>query len=70
MITVVRKQYFWPGMKKEIVDYIARCLECQQVKEEHKHPTGLLQPLSIPEWKWEVINMEFITGFPKTVRTT
>jgi hypothetical protein len=68
MITAVRKQYFWPRMKNEIVDYIARCLECQQVKVEHKHPTCLLQPLPIPEWKWEVINMEFITGFSKTMK--
>jgi hypothetical protein len=68
MISAVRKQYFWPGMKNEIVDYIARCLECQQVKAEHKHSTGLLQPLPIPEWKWEVISMDFIIGLLKTVK--
>jgi hypothetical protein len=27
-ITVVRIQFFWPGMKKNVVDYIARCMEC------------------------------------------
>jgi hypothetical protein len=27
-ITTVRSQFFWPGMKKEVVDYIARCMEC------------------------------------------
>jgi hypothetical protein len=53
-------------MKTEVVEYLARCLECQQVKVEHHHPTGLLQPIPIPEWKWEVINMDFITGLPKT----
>jgi hypothetical protein len=67
-IIVVRKQYFWPRMKNEIVDYIASCLEFQRVKEEHKHPTCLLQPLPITEWKWEVINMEFITGLSKTIK--
>jgi hypothetical protein len=45
-IATVRSQYFWPGMKKDVVDYIARCMECQRVKVEHRHPTGLLQPLS------------------------
>jgi hypothetical protein len=48
--------------------YIAKCLECQQVKVEHRHPAGLLQPLPIPEWKWEVISMDFITGFPRTTK--
>jgi hypothetical protein len=53
-------------MKKEVVDFIARCLECQKFKVEHKHPVGLLQPLSIPKWKWEVVTMYFITKLPKT----
>jgi hypothetical protein len=56
--------FFWKGMKADIVSYVVRCLECQQVKDEHRHPTGLLQPHVIPESKWEVISMEFIIGFP------
>jgi hypothetical protein len=53
-------------MKKDVADYIARCMECQKVKAEHKHPGGLLQPLPIPEKKWEVITMDFIRGLPRT----
>eukprot|EP00253_Pinus_taeda_P004481 PITA_04481 len=68
MITAIRKEYFWPGMKKNIVEYLARCLECQQIKAEHQHPAGLLQPLLVPEWKWEIISMDFITGLPRTKR--
>jgi uncharacterized protein (DUF1919 family) len=41
-ITTVRSQYFWPRMKKEVVNYIAKCLECQKVKTKHRHPTGFL----------------------------
>eukprot|EP00253_Pinus_taeda_P016910 PITA_16910 len=55
-------------MKKHVAEYLARCLECQQIKTEHQHPAGLLQPLPIPEWKWEIISMDFITGLPKTKR--
>jgi transposase InsO family protein len=40
-------------------------MECQKVKAEHRNPTGLLQPLPIPEKKWEVITMDFITGLPR-----
>jgi len=38
------------------------------VKEECKNQGGLLQPIPILEWKWEVISMEFITGLPRTSR--
>jgi hypothetical protein len=48
MITTTRKQFYWPGLKKDIVEYLAKCIECQQVKAEHRHPAGLLQPLPIP----------------------
>jgi hypothetical protein len=65
MVEAVKSHYFWLGMKKDIIEYITRCLECQKVKVDHKHPPGLLQPLPIPEWKWEVVTMDFITEFPK-----
>ena len=68
MIATARKQYFWPGMKKDSVEYIAKCMKFQQVKVEHQHPTGLLRPFPVPKWKWEVISTEFIIGFPMTMR--
>nr|AAR06331.1 putative polyprotein [Oryza sativa Japonica Group] len=39
----------------------------QRVKAEHQRPAGLLQPLQIPEWKWEEIGMDFIMGLPRTL---
>jgi hypothetical protein len=68
MITATRKQFYWPGLKKDIANYLAKCIECQQVKAEHRHPAGLLQPLPIPEWKWETISMDFITGLPTSTK--
>jgi hypothetical protein len=64
-IAVVKRQYYWPGLKKE-VDFITKCLECQKVKAEHRHLAGLLQPLPIPEFKWEVVTMDFITKLLRT----
>jgi hypothetical protein len=67
IITVVRSQYFWPRIKKEVVNYIAKCLDCQKVKNGHRHPSSMLQPFSIPEWKWEVVIVDFNTKLPKIV---
>jgi hypothetical protein len=60
--------FFWKGMKANIVNYVAICIECQQVKVEHRYPTVLLQPHAILESKWEVISMDFIFGLSLTVR--
>ncbi|KAE8690557.1 Detected protein of unknown function [Hibiscus syriacus] len=62
----LRERYHWIGMKKDISNFVARCLTCQQVKAEHQHPSGLLQPIKIPERKWERITMDFVTGLPMT----
>jgi hypothetical protein len=60
--------FFWKGMKADIVSYMVRCLECQQVKAEHRHLAGLLQPHAILKSKWEVILMDFIVGLLQTTR--
>ncbi|CAL1392921.1 unnamed protein product [Linum trigynum] len=53
-------------MKKEVAEHVLTCLLCQKVKAEHQAPAGKLQPLSIPEWKWEKITMDFVYGLPRT----
>ena len=66
MYHTLKEHYWWKGMKREIAEFVSRCLICQQVKAEHQRPSGLLQPLPIPEWKWERITMDFVVGFPRS----
>jgi hypothetical protein len=61
----LKRNYWWSGMKRDIAEYVARCLKCQQVKAEHQRPAGPLQPLIIPEWKWDQITMDFVVGLPR-----
>ncbi|KAL5565844.1 hypothetical protein UlMin_029008 [Ulmus minor] len=62
----LRRQYWWRGMKRDVAQFIAKCMTCQQVKAEHQRPGGQLQSLPIPEWKWDHITMDFVTDLPKT----
>ena len=62
----LRPHFWWTKMKKEIATYVARCDTCCRVKAIHMKPAGLLQPLSVPEWKWEEVSKDFITGLPTT----
>jgi hypothetical protein len=53
-------------LKRDVATHVALCDVCQRVKAEHQRPAGLLQPLKVPEWKWEEISMDFIVGLPRT----
>ncbi|GJS79910.1 putative reverse transcriptase domain-containing protein [Tanacetum coccineum] len=62
----LRDRYWWPRMKKDIAEYVSKCLTCLKVKAEHQRPSGLLQQPEIPIWKWEGIAMDFMTKLPRT----
>ncbi|WMV29699.1 hypothetical protein MTR67_023084 [Solanum verrucosum] len=55
-------------MKKDVAEFVSQCPNCQQVKVEHQKPARLVQEIAIPLWKWEAINMDFITGLPRSCR--
>ncbi|XP_022567896.1 uncharacterized protein LOC111211218 [Brassica napus] len=50
----------------DIAGWVGNCLTCQLVKEEHQVPSRLFQSLSMPEWKWDMITMDFVCGLLKT----
>jgi hypothetical protein len=64
----LRQQFWWTRMKREAARYVSECDTCQKVKADYMKPGGLLQPLSIPEWKWGDISMDFIVGLPLMAR--
>jgi len=64
----LKRLFWWPGMKKDIAEFVYTCLVCQKSKIEHQKPSGLMQPLFVPEWKWDSISMDFVGALPKTVK--
>ena len=55
-------------MKKDISEHVSKCLTCQQVKAEQRVPSDLLNPLPIPQWKWDDVTIDFVSSFPLTQR--
>ena len=55
-------------MKREVSEFVYACLVCQKAKIEHQRPSGKLQPLEIPQWKWDNISMDFFVRLPRTLR--
>jgi hypothetical protein len=68
MYQEIKKNFLCIRMKREITRYVSECDMCQRVKADHLRPARNLQPLSIPEWKWENICMDLIVGLPHTSR--
>ena len=52
-------------MKRNVANFVPKCLTFQQMKAKHKRPSRLLQPLPILEWKWDHITMNFVVGLPR-----
>ncbi|KAA3474347.1 DNA/RNA polymerases superfamily protein [Gossypium australe] len=68
MYNDLKKLYWWSGMERDISEFVSKCLICQQVKAEHQVPSGLLQSVMVPEWKWDRNTMDFLTGLPLTLK--
>ena len=64
----LKMSFWWSEMKKYVSEFVTKCLVCQRVKAKHQVPSGLLQPIRIPEWKWDRITMDFVVGLPLTGR--
>ena len=64
----LRRFVYWPNIAKDTQQYVATCDKCQRNKGSQDRPAGLLQPLSIPSQRWEVVTMDFIGPLPPTAR--
>jgi len=61
---LVARNYWWPGVTKEVERYVDGCDACQRYKNWSKAPVGKLMPNTIPEKPWSHILADFITKLP------
>ena len=63
---LVQAQYFWPGWRRAVQDWVSSCDICQRSKIRRQMPAGLLSPLPVPDGCWQDISVDFITSLPLT----
>jgi hypothetical protein len=61
----LRRDFFFPAMRRVVQDFVRTCATCQRNKSEHLHPTGLLLPLPVPQAVWSDIGLDFIEALPR-----
>jgi len=60
-VELVARNYWWPGVTKEVERYVDRYNTCQRYKNQSEAPAGKLMPNVIPEKPWSHISADFIT---------
>ena len=65
-LELLRRIATWPHIFNDVKKYVQQCSSCQRNKPSHQLPHGLLQPLEIPDNRWQSIAIDFITGLPKS----
>jgi hypothetical protein len=65
-LALVSRSFSWPGIRKDVIQYVGSCDSCQRVKAKRQVPEGTLQSLSVPNRPWSVIGMDFITKLPNS----
>ena len=63
---LVTSLYWWPGIHKDVAEYIRTCPACQRAKSKTHKPYGLMVPLQVPQRRWTSIGIDFITHLPIT----
>ena len=64
MVELVTQNFWWPGVTKEVKQYVEGYNACQRNKNHTEQPAGKLMPNSIPEKQWMYILADFITKLP------
>ena len=58
---MLTRNFWWPGVTKEVKKYIEGCDMCQRNKNQTEAPTGKSMLNAVPEKPWTYISADFIT---------
>ncbi len=63
-LRLLQNSFWWPLMTKDVVTYVKSGQTCTQSKTPKELPSGLLQPLPIPQRPWSHLSIDFVTDLP------
>jgi len=63
-IARLSENFTWTGLRQDVTQFVAKCVDCQCTKYETKRMSGLLCPLPVLSRPWEDLSLDFITGLP------
>ena len=64
-LELVSRNYWWPQMSRYVGQYTKTCDICLRMKAQRCQPMGELQPLLIPEARWDTVSVNFIVELPE-----
>ena len=64
-IDLVKRNFYWPTLEKDVMEYVETSDEYQQNKQSNQRMQGMLHPLEIPNHRWEKVSVNLITHLPK-----
>lgn len=63
----VKRHFYWPTVRKDVIQHVKSCHQCQTNKLSTQRPAGLLKPLQLPGRPWASVSMDYIVALPKTL---
>ena len=65
-VDLIKRAFYWRGLWKDVGQYVRSCPVCQLMKSDHRKQAGLLQPIPLPERKWQQITTDLVTDLPES----
>ena len=65
-LELIAREYFWPGMRKDVERYVRNCHLCCRSKASQQSPFGILKPNPVPDAPWQDLSMDFVVGLPES----
>ena len=68
MMELIKRNYWWPGLKNNVKNYVQGYFKYQQNRVQHMKKTEELHPLEMPKGLWQEISIDIIGPLPKSNR--